>query len=776
MSFLHVGLLSAGIAGILIPIVIHWLFRQRRRPIEWGAMRYLLEAFQRARHRMRMEQWILLLLRCAIVLLFALALGRLLLSGGMGGAGGVLGSGSGGGRVVYLLIDNGVTAGVNGEDGGTGLGAHQAKALEILGALQASDRVGLLTLARPSDVLIDPPALDHGAVGEILAEIELSDGATEFERGFEGLRESIAGLPDDGAPVLVYLLSDFYRGAADLGPTLPEFLSGVERSVRLYASAPASAVVENVQLVSVTPTRSMLMKQATDGSGQVRLHLRRSGDVNAGGVTAVRLATLGGLGAEGWVDDGEAVTLVNWEAGQRDANVEFALPFDAMETGTVGLRVAIGGDGLAADNVRYVTVEVREDLRVGIVDRREYAARGDLQNLSAGAWFGRALNPGLGSRILIEDVDPAVVEPAALVGLDALFVCQPDLVTAGGWDAIGEFVGSGGLVWLVPSVDQTVALWPDLAVEALDLPWVFAREVVEFGGEDEEDGGGVFLAEEQPDAALLGMLRGERDGLVQPIVVERYLPILEGVESGGAVLELRDDVGDGDAGIWMASSVGEGGGLVIYLASPPHLSWTSLPAKPLMVALVQETLRQGLSLGYARGDLMPGDRPILRVSSAATGLARLDVDGGDEDEDGGVQLARSDGVVRPMQIWGQGGMYGAVDGRGGVTDLLVVNVDANAAIVEVQGGDDVLAWLGRSGDWEWVAADDLTAGVRTEMAKAEVSLILLVLVFVLAIVETILARRFSHAYRSARDMRVGTSVEALTGTLGGQAVEGGRSR
>ena len=71
-------LAAGGLAVTAVPIVIHMLTRLRRRPVAWGAMRFLLEAYRRHRSRLRLEQWLLLLVRCLILVILGLALsGRL---------------------------------------------------------------------------------------------------------------------------------------------------------------------------------------------------------------------------------------------------------------------------------------------------------------------------------------------------------------------------------------------------------------------------------------------------------------------------------------------------------------------------------------------------------------------------------------------------------------------------------------------------------------------------------------------------------------------------
>jgi len=95
------ALAAAGAAAISIPIIIHLLTRMRRKPQQWGAMKFLLEAFRRQRTRLRLEQWLLLVVRCLILLMLGLALAGPLL----GGCARNIGFDTGG-RVIYFVIDD----------------------------------------------------------------------------------------------------------------------------------------------------------------------------------------------------------------------------------------------------------------------------------------------------------------------------------------------------------------------------------------------------------------------------------------------------------------------------------------------------------------------------------------------------------------------------------------------------------------------------------------------------------------------------------------------
>src|SRR5262249_53291965 len=66
----------AGSALAAIPILIHLLHRQKVTPIAWGAMQFLLETPLKVRRRRRIDNWLLMLLRMAILALLALLLAR----------------------------------------------------------------------------------------------------------------------------------------------------------------------------------------------------------------------------------------------------------------------------------------------------------------------------------------------------------------------------------------------------------------------------------------------------------------------------------------------------------------------------------------------------------------------------------------------------------------------------------------------------------------------------------------------------------------------------
>ncbi|MCH7728135.1 MAG: BatA domain-containing protein [Planctomycetes bacterium] len=77
---IHPWLLGLGAALMSVPIIIHLLNKRKFKIVDWAAMEFLLDAERRNRRRIRLENLILLLLRCLAILLLGFLVARPFLS------------------------------------------------------------------------------------------------------------------------------------------------------------------------------------------------------------------------------------------------------------------------------------------------------------------------------------------------------------------------------------------------------------------------------------------------------------------------------------------------------------------------------------------------------------------------------------------------------------------------------------------------------------------------------------------------------------------------
>ena len=721
MTFVTAGLAIAGLAAMAVPILIHLLSRQRRRPIQWAAMRFLLEALRKHRRRLQLQQLLLLAVRCLILALLGAALGRPFLE-----AAGLLdGVGS---RVVYLVIDNGLASSVRTTTDGktrTALDASIDVAVSLVESLGAGDAVGIITAARPARGVVVPPSGDHRAIIELLRSLEPAESPTDFHAALPMLKRALEDLGPRGDRAVVYLLSDFRSGSARLEAVLPADLAGETISATLLAAPASRRSIANTQVVSIEPLRGLILSGGEDGTGQVSVRLARSGGELTRDVTRVRLVGDGLPPIEPRV--------VRWEPGQAQAEVDFIVNLAGRGDGTLSLSAVIDDDALPADNARHTVLLSRNRVRGLLIDRRTFGADRDLGRLRAGPWLARALQPSERSPIELIEVDPAALDAVDLRGVDVALVVRPDLLDENGWSALAAYVRTGGLLLVSPPGDANVHPWTDQFVETLDLPWRIDLEVTELETP-------MPLASEQPVTELLRLISGELAELTKPVTINRILAVDATQTRAETVLALADGSPLVIAGSPLRheteddASTGAGAGLVIYLAVSPELAWTNLPAQPLMVPLVHELVKQGIGLIRTTRRYAVGERPALGFGSVAAALL----------DPYGKNISIGNGG-RPDTPLSRAGLYGVLDhGRQRLASI-AVNLDPMAGRTDPQDQAAVSEWLGRSGDWAVFDADDPTAALRIADSGAPLAGILLMAVLALIIIETALARWFSHA-------------------------------
>ena len=87
MSFLQPWLLAA-LPIAALPVIIHLIHQRRFQSIEWGAMRFLLEANRMSRGYARLRQWLIMLMRILAIAAIVFLISRPLATGWLGLASG----------------------------------------------------------------------------------------------------------------------------------------------------------------------------------------------------------------------------------------------------------------------------------------------------------------------------------------------------------------------------------------------------------------------------------------------------------------------------------------------------------------------------------------------------------------------------------------------------------------------------------------------------------------------------------------------------------------
>lgn len=745
MSFLHPILFACGAACVLVPIIIHLLMRRRRKPVEWAAMRFLQEALRRTRRRRLIEKWLLLAARCLLVALIAVALARPMV--GAGGAAAATG------RTFYLVIDNSIASALAGADGRTALSRHQEAARKILDTLADADRVGLVLLGAPADATVVPASTNRGAVRSLIDAATPTDSGADFTGATARLAAALAGA-DSAGERLVVILSDFRTGSADVQTGLSRLPAGT----RLVAAEPAPTPADNVGIVRLAALRQVVLPREDGQAQTATVFLERSGTgADRARSTAVRLNLV--------TADGRALAsgqgVARFGPGERAAAATVALDLGGSAAGLAAgggaiLTAQIDADALSRDDQWRLPIETRETLRLGVVSDGSWRPSAGAESLRPAQWIGLALRPSEAGSIELIDLDPASLDAARLAGLDGAVVVSPHRLGEDGWRRLAGFARAGGLVIVFPTADATVQGWTDAMNAGLGLEWSFARETVTWPEPARPRIAPGLPAGTPAEDDLLAAVRGELAELTRPVSVLRLLPVRAESEAGRPLLTLEDGTPLVFAGRLRnlrpsGATPGEtettARGMVVFVAVAFEPEWTDLPAKPLMVPLVQELVRQGV--GKARPALWGRAGAPLRVPAQTAELrpaAGTDSPALSVDDQGATR--------EPVR---RAGAFVAADARGGPRGLIATNPDAMSARVDAQDRAAIGAWLGGCIDggpagvvWLEESSTPASGGALARALRAGESGVpsgpgLLAIAVLIALVETAIARWSSHA-------------------------------
>lgn len=370
------ALFFGGAAAVAAPIVIHFLARRRFRRIRWAAMDFLIDAQRRNRRRLRMEEWLLLALRCLAVLLIALMIARPFIR--PAGAAALLG---GSGRIerVFVLDDSLSMAYQTAE--GVVFSRTKVAVRRLIESIRRDtpdDTVTILRMSDPTAPVESGTYLDDAQTEELLMRLDALnptqrsiDPANVMEKVADALKRN-SGITS----AAVYIISDFQRHdwvrrdtnrsepttspssvPADKGDTtIMDPLTawaGEDRGLRLVLINVGEEDAANTAITELQLTGGQLVA-GTTGTVRVKVANHAAEPMEAAEIQM----TIGNLAQPSKTLRG----LAPHQSVLVDIEAEF------VRAGSEALRVELPPDALPADNVRYGVVDVASAIRVLVVN------------------------------------------------------------------------------------------------------------------------------------------------------------------------------------------------------------------------------------------------------------------------------------------------------------------------------------------------------------------------------------------------------------------------
>jgi len=349
MAYLQPWMLWA-LPAVLLPIIIHLLNRLRYKTVHWAAMIFLLKANRAATRRAKIRQYILLALRCLLLLFLIWAMARPLIGGWIGSAAG------GAPEAVILLLDRSASMEARAGEAQESKRAHALALLTQAARQSIGSRFILI-----ENVLRQPLEIVEASSLATMQICEPTDTAADLPAMFRAALDYLTRNKPGSAEV--WVASDLQ--ASNWRPESPEWqdiaarFNGLPQSVRVRILDLSSPPGNNVSL----NVKSAALRVRDEKTGQAQLSLML--ELKAEGAHKGSLPLLLTRdGARSQVD-------VPLTAAVERQNLKFDLP--KIEPGWG--EIELPADDNPADNTAYFAYAPPVPLRAVIVAQGASAPR-----------------------------------------------------------------------------------------------------------------------------------------------------------------------------------------------------------------------------------------------------------------------------------------------------------------------------------------------------------------------------------------------------------------
>ncbi len=689
MTFLNPAVLF-GLITTAIPIALHFLNLRKLKKIEFSTLAFLKELQKTKIRKIKLKQWLLLLLRIAIIILLVMAFARPTVKTF------TFGNSSTAKTSAVIIIDNTFSMSVVTEKGSYLNHAKQI-AKKLLDNFQQGDEITLLPLANAAQEQ-GHPTTNLSGVKNAINELQISYVSETINDGM--VRAAQVLYQSKNFNKEIYILTDLQKGRIyNSEKELSDLSQMLSKDVRLYLIDVSERRAVNVGIDDLIPN-NQIFEQDKTVSFTAKVKNYSDQPINS---SVVSLSINGKRSAQ------QSLTMAAGET----KSILFETTLN--DTGLVEITANLEDDDILQDNKRYFSVYVPAKIRMLML----YDNKEDDK-------FTKLAVQDPSSKVEISEYGMAQLSSLNLKDYDAVFVIGSDKNS--NWQPLKDYIETGGNVVVMPGSESTqqnfAKLCNSLSISAPSAAEGKQNSSLTFSQFDKADFQNPLLA---------NLYEDKKDQQIESPEVYYYFKINPG-SNGRNIISMIDNSS-------FLSEYKVGRGKVYLFNSAPVLGWNDFPVKGFFAPLMNKLLLSCASKMKEQSANFAGQEINADISNRLLPQIKIVNPGGVE------EIVNADSLPNKNYLayrkTEETGTYKFFSGNK-LLDYFSVNHDPRESVTEkvtTNQFDDYLKKISFEGKTiNLSSGEDFTKVIYESRFGTELWKYFLVIVLILALLESLIAK------------------------------------
>ncbi|MED5258688.1 MAG: VWA domain-containing protein [Verrucomicrobiota bacterium] len=707
--------------GVAVPIIIHLLYRKNRKETDWAAMELLRRALVVRSGQIKLEDFIILLLRCLTLLLLAAALLRPILKDSD-----LIGDQKVGMVVAIddsLSMNHGAT---------TRFENAIEKARQVIGTSQPGDKISIVFLNErsiddPNKIPLRAADYDPTKINSILDEAKKS-GASNHQSNLE-----------NSIPLLKEMSEEMKAGTKEI-----HIITDAQQSDWNGLSSEAKGMLAEIPAsIYILPVNS-----ENDDNRSITSLKYVSGSLNNSGVARFE-ATVKNFGTNDansgnieFYQDGNLVS--RQTLGVIDSGSSKVIPFLANynKPGDLSITAKISKDNLSEDNFRNIVVNVRPGIRVLCATD---SVNEGLSNSTNGLFFLenalrlRSSDEEVG--IQVTSVDSSDLTLEKLNDYDIIIlanVSSPSIEIA---NRLKTFTENGGGLILFAGENINAEKYGQTFGTTSEsiLPAIIGNKKTA----TEENENLYSLDVPTSDHPLATVIKSMSEEMINGAKIKSLVE-LQPTQGSQVILSLVED----KSPVLVSKEVGNGS--VILCSTSADRSWSDMVLHPIYAIMIQQAVTTTTSRPESRVAMVHSSKTI-NIEGAMPSNAKLQkmIISGEETEDEiettEIKTSQDNNSFKAeidAQDINETGVYQITNNEGKILGAIAVNSNPSESNVKVAAADALNESIGAADNIKII--DGSPDAVINDRKGSDLTSLLLFLCIVCFVLQSILAKIFTN--------------------------------